>query len=459
MTEKKKKLIFVSIIILVIILMFFLNIKTLLILDDFAYHYKFCRIPTDETKFIQNPLEIFESMAIHWKIWGGRVVTHFLLQLCFFIGDRFFDIINSFMFALFGYLIYKHVHNKKEVNIPFIIFIYTISFLLIPDPSSSVMWKSGSANYLWSTNLLLIMSLIYKKHFDDEKEIKNTTLNTILIPIYGLIVGCTNENTPCALIVLEILYTIAYKKKYKKIPKWAIITIITTLIGYIFLLSAPGNYERVTFMLKNDPLGTKVDYSINGIITRIIFLTKKLIMNLYQVIIIVITTGFFINKKKSIKEIIHDNTSEIIFLIFAIISVYSLILSPSYYTRCLFFAFTYLLIVISINIIKLLRNNKYVFNIIIISLTVITTINYGFEYYYIDKDYKSHKKQYEYIEYQSKLGNKNIEIEIIDMNVLKGRYNVFPNHLYITSDKNEWLNMWVAKYYNVDSIVGVEKKD
>ena len=81
-------------------LMYILNSKTMLVSDDFPYHFVFSREPSADTKFITNPIEIFGSMATHWRIWGGRVSVHYLLQFAFMFGTNFFNIVNSAMFVL-----------------------------------------------------------------------------------------------------------------------------------------------------------------------------------------------------------------------------------------------------------------------------------------------------------------------------------------------------------------------
>ena len=172
MNYNKRKVIFFIVIIITFIGIFILNSKTHLVVDDYAYHFTFSRMPNEQTKRITNPIQIIPSMANHWKTWGGRVVVHSLLQFSFMIGIPFFNIINSIIFILLGYLIYKHVNSKIKYNYLILIFIYSMIFLFSPSPATTLMWKSGSANYLWTTFLVLCMSLIYKKHYDDKNNIK-----------------------------------------------------------------------------------------------------------------------------------------------------------------------------------------------------------------------------------------------------------------------------------------------
>lgn len=78
-------------------------------------------------------------MVNHWKTWVGRIVIHFLLQFTFMIGIPFFNIINSIMFILLGYLIYKHVNPKEKYNFFILIIIYSMIFIFAPSPATTLM--------------------------------------------------------------------------------------------------------------------------------------------------------------------------------------------------------------------------------------------------------------------------------------------------------------------------------
>lgn len=174
MNNKKKKTIMILILIIVFIGIYILNNKTLLVSDDYPYQFIFTgRYPNNNTQLISNPLQIFLSMKNHWLLWGGRVSVHYFLQFAFMLGIPFFNILNSFMFVLLGWLIYKHINNTKEIKISLLLLIYSLIFLFIPQPGSIIMWKSGSANYLWASVFILFMTLIYKKHYDNSKNIKD----------------------------------------------------------------------------------------------------------------------------------------------------------------------------------------------------------------------------------------------------------------------------------------------
>ena len=452
MKLNRNKIIALVICTLVFIFMLILNNNTTLVTDDFIYQFVFTnRYPQNNTKLITNFFELFISMSNHWRLWGGRVVVHFLLQFSFIIGIWFFNTINSLMFVMLGLLIYKHIINdKKEINILLLLLIYTAIFIFVPQPGATILWKSGSANYLWSSVLILFLTLKYKNnflHFDQNDNI----VKIILYFIYGIIVGCCNENAGCALIVCILLFIICNKIKNSTIPNWMIFNFIGTVLGYIFLLVSPGNFIRANQMYAS------VDYSFTSLIEYFFKITRLSYQYLHIIIIAtVITFVFVFNPIKNLKEFIKKYGLQFIFIVFAFISIYSLIISPAYPERCWMFAFDYLVIVIGININILINNNKNkvfykkIFIIVTIILLFESISIYNEAYYDIlsTKDcIEDHQRQ---IQEQIKEGKKDVVVHSIPESV--GKYNSFTYNGYLTYNSDSWTNRWIAKYYGADSI-------
>ena len=452
MKNRYKLAILILVILTLFVFMLVLNYNTALVSDDYIYQFVFeNRMPTTQTKRLSNIFELFPSMANHWRLWGGRVTVHFLLQLCFLIGINFFNIINSIMFIILGYLIYKHINNTKEIKLTTLISIYATIFLFTPQPGATLLWKSGSANYMWASVLFLCMTLIYKKHFDNKNNIKNTTSNLILLLLFGLFIGCTSENGGIALIITLILFIITYKIKYNKIPYWAYSGLIGTIISYILLLISPGNYIRANEMYPG------VEYKFNNLIEytlKITYLSYEYIGLI--IITAIITTIIVINKQKLIKEYIEKYSIQIIFLLFSTISIYSLILSPAYPERSWMFSFIYLIVVIYYNIehLKELKQYSTLSNKISISLMIILSFISIRTYYLANNDLITTKRiADDHIEIiKEEINDGNLDVVVHTFPYATGKYNAFMANGYLTSNEKSWTNQWVAKYYGLNSI-------
>ena len=368
--KKKLNILFLCLtMISVFIFLYVFNRNTALITDDYAYQFVFeNRVPTSSTRYLSSVLDLFVSMANHWRLWGGRVVVHFLLQFSFLIGIRFFDIVNSLMFVLLGYLVYKHINDSKKINVPLLIIVYAILFLFIPQPGATIFWKSGSANYLWSAVIMLLMTLYLKKKYDNKPK-KHNIFSIILLFICGLIVGNLNENSGCALIVMMLFYIAFYNMKYDKIPKWCFSLMLGLIFGYLFLIASPGNYIRA------DEMYPGVRYGFFDLIEYILKITRYTYDYMSIIFItLIITSTMVLNKKEKFKEYIIKYGNQILYIIFILISIYSLVLSPATPERCWTFPFVYAVITIGINIKQILENkkySKYLHNVTIISMLVL----------------------------------------------------------------------------------------
>ena len=442
----------VLVLLIVFLLMYLLNINTEFVTDDYIYQFVFeNRMPSSSTRWLSNPLDLFVSMANHWRLWGGRVTVHFLLQFAFLLGRNFFDIFNSLMFVILGLLIYFHINNTKKIKIPLLVVIYAVIFLLVPQPGATIIWKSGSANYLWSSVFILGLTLILKKAYENEFFFKDSIKNRLIIFIYGLFIGCANENTGCALIVSVVLFTIFYRIKYKKIPQWCLCLLSSLSISYIFLLVAPGNYIRGEEMYPN------ISYDFFSLIEYTLKITK--LTDKYIGIILYTSVISFIlsfTKKKNISEFIKEYGMQLIFFSFAFISVYSLVLSPAYPERCWIFAFIFLLINIGMNI-NYFENGKY--SILVKKFSIILMIILSFKSISNFSDaYKDIKDTRYCINDHVNQINKQLNKGIKDVSVknypsANNKYNAFNYNGYLTYDSSSWTNSWIAKYYGVSSII------
>ena len=72
----------------------------------------------------------------------------------------------------------------------------------------------------------------------------------------------------------------------------------------------------------------------------------------------------------------------------------------------------------------------------------------------IVKTYNSINTQISTINTEKESGN--LDIEIKNIPKAQSEYNAFRGSRYVSDDKESWLNKWMAKYYGVNSIVGVD---
>lgn len=214
--------------------------------DDFRYRFIYDTPgnPLPTTKKISSFWDVIISMINHWKLCNGRVVAHGLLQMVMPFGKLFFRIFNSLVYVSLGFLIYKHSVYGKKSNLSLLVLVYIGMWFFLPQFGLSVMWASGAANYLWCAAIMLSFMLPYRMYAANGADsVKDSWKSAVLMGLFGLFAGCTNENTGGGVVLICTLFILFYKIKGFKIPKWSWIGVITAVCGVVLLLAAPGNYR------------------------------------------------------------------------------------------------------------------------------------------------------------------------------------------------------------------------
>ena len=154
--------------------------------------------------------------------------------------------------------------------------------------------------------------------------------------ILGILAGWTNENTAFGLIIIILGFLIKEKYEKKKIGKDKIMGLIGTIIGFIIMIAAPGNYIRSEYFIDNDPLIIKL-------IKRTLNITSASINYLLPLIILlIIFITINIYKKKKF------NIPMLIFIIGSFFTIYAMCLSPFFPPRAYFGTIVFAIIVNSL---------------------------------------------------------------------------------------------------------------
>lgn len=130
--------------------------------DDYKYFFIFY---TDER--VASLGDIVTSMVAHWYSWGGRVMAHTLVQLFLWLPKVIFNVANAAMYVWFVYLIYVFVQPKcKTISLSLLFAILAVLWLWTPTFGETILWLTGSCNYLWGCTLMLAWLSCFKRALD-----------------------------------------------------------------------------------------------------------------------------------------------------------------------------------------------------------------------------------------------------------------------------------------------------
>ncbi len=424
-----KKQITIVIFSVIFIFMFVLNFLTPLIADDFSYSF-------GADGRIKNLYDIYNKQVDHYFTWGGRTVAHTIAQIFLLFPKIIFSIANTFAYVLLIYLIYRIARGKSEDKPILVIAINLLLWFVLPVFGQTCLWLIGSCNYLWTTDIILIFILKYMEN----KPTKRKILSMILMFLLGIIAGWTNENTAVGAIFIVVASLFFMKKSKVKLEKWHISGAVGIVIGFILLIVAPGNYARNELFVDNTSVIVKWIYRAVNYSISFVDILKPLI--LFTIILVTINIYY---KKKIEKNVI-------VYLIAAVLTVYSMLLSPTFPERAWFGVIIYAIIADMYLLYNVDKLNK-VYTYIIADVVLVFLTLYCGQYLNTALGIKELKSTWNsrinYIESEKANNNFNVKVERY---VTLDKHN--PNYKLedIAADEGTWPNNDIAKFFGIQEI-------
>ena len=218
---------------LVCAILYTLNLHTPLQMDDYDYSFSWAT-----GKRLHSLADVFASQVAHYRLWGGRSVTHFLTQLFLLLGKPIFNVANA---ALYGLLLLEiGVLSGRRSGIALAVS-HLALFFGIPFFGTVFLWLDGACNYLWGTALALLPLLISARNEQRPMPFSPAALGLILLCFFA---GWTNENTALGILGGRAAWLIARRRRGEPLMRWEWVSLAAQGLGVALLLLAPGNAAR-----------------------------------------------------------------------------------------------------------------------------------------------------------------------------------------------------------------------
>ncbi|NDV94134.1 hypothetical protein D0T84_04270 [Dysgonomonas sp. 521] len=310
-------------------MIYILNYIYPLFLDDWTYNFVFM-----ENERVSSLSDILVSQYNHYFTWGGRTVVHIICQALLLLDFFWICVLNAAAYVALLYVMYSIANKNNKVN-PFVFFLcHVCVWFLQLAFCQTVLWKTGSANYLWGMLIVLLFMYPYYIYFRN-REYSNGVLKVILFFIIGIIAGWTNENIGLALIFYILACLFLYRREKMKLPGWAISGLIGAILGCGAMLLAPGNYERLASVEQmvaeqgGTMLGTYL-FNLKNLLKYSALTVLPLLMAYIAGLII------YKRQKQDNKERDMVIKSSLLFLATAFIALFALMASPASEKRAMF---------------------------------------------------------------------------------------------------------------------------
>lgn len=218
----------------IFLLMLFCNHETDLVADD----YRYCFSYADGSR-ISSVDQIFPSMAAHRSSMNGRVLAHFLVQLFLLLPKTLFDPVNALFFTLLVWLIYRLAVWDGETRNLLLLTVFGCLWLFQPDFGQVFLWLTGSVNYLWcGVFCLLWLRPWAKRYLTGEAPARPWR---ILYIAASFAMGAYSENSTVALVAMSLLFLLLLSLGEKRRPElWLLWSLASMLAGFFYMMLAPA---------------------------------------------------------------------------------------------------------------------------------------------------------------------------------------------------------------------------
>jgi len=418
-------------------------------MDDWGYSFVH---GTD--KRVETLSDIFISQYEHYFSWGGRSVVHVIAQTLLFIKRDYSIILNTSVFLLYIWLIYKFANRNKSTNAGLFIFIFTLTFLIQRVFFITFIWLTGSANYLWGTTIVLIFLYTYYSYFMDEnKTDKEVWIKRVLFLCAGIIAGWCNENT--SVCIFAILFGLCWllKKNNRKIPGWYIAGIAGVLIGFFMMIKAPGNYVRYEVVMQNESI--KDDLLAHVLYVRIPAMLRLYLQTLLLPLLGWVLLYLFQSKRKSHRVEIQFG---LLLILAAHIGFLSMVAAPffSKSAACSLITLEIIAIAIMYNITELNRQKLKFINktTVLISLSILFIAYYSWRLKHTLFLHNEFKKRELLLTEQKNSHIK--DVTFFSAITMPSEFRFTD----ISTDSTHWVNRLYATYNEINSVklISEEKK-
>ena len=196
---------------------------------------------TDDSWFMKVHMKHSLFGFLHWRynFWSARMFPEAMLYLIFMVPlfvHHFFSACAWFLYSYSLVRIFNGTVSRKNFLVAFL----SLGLMDICVMKNSLFWVTGAVNYLWPLGLGLFSLIPYADNFFRDKK---STIWPYIIP--AIVFSFSNEQLLVCVIGVVLIYHIAIFFKKKKENYFLFIPTTLFLSGLIFMLSAPGNTQRM----------------------------------------------------------------------------------------------------------------------------------------------------------------------------------------------------------------------
>lgn len=452
-TRKQSRYFFMAAVFFAFLAILIFNIFTPYMTDDLSYKTTVLQADTF--------FELLKQEYEQYMTWTGRSVGHIILR-CFLSGSKaVFNLANSIVFVLLTLLMYWNIDHKKKYDVAVFLLINFLLWLFGVMFCQTVLWETGACNYLWGSTIIMLHITLYRWRLkkSEQGSGKEELLWSIILFLTGILAGWCNENTSGGGILFVILligeYLFLCKKGEAKKPKpWMLTGLGGQLIGFLFMIAAPGNRIRAQFMEEEHS-------GIFAIVSRFQKITLAIEDNFFLLLIFVISAIVIIYLQEgSWKEFIKKHVMVAVWFLVFLATCYALILTAEPMPRVYFGAGVFLTIAVVQGYVDI-NDREFCFKALKSCILSILALVMFFTYMdsgaNMIRIYREYHERETYLEKMAAAGEEEVVVPMLRPGFETEYSDGYQSDL--TGDPEYWINDAYEKFYGIEKIIAVPREN
>ena len=211
---------------------FAMNVYTTLKEDDLAYS-----LIEGEWTHMRSLADFFRSHYCHYLTVNGRSSDIVSQICCGLLGKPVFNVLNTLVFGLMLHLLSLLCTGRRSIMV--VAMFLAFFGCCFPIPGETMLWLSGSCNYMWAVTLSLLV-VYYLLHHRNGRV---GWVKGVLLMLFAIIAGSFNEATSLGFFAGLVLY---YLFNRDKIDRTVVLVLLGYLLGIMIIAVCPATWNRAS---------------------------------------------------------------------------------------------------------------------------------------------------------------------------------------------------------------------
>ena len=451
MSEGRRKRLFGLTVLVNFIMVFIYEYLTPYLSDDIIYGDVVARADSFADLFVQEYYHYLEHI--------GRSIAHILLRIFLYADNKLvYDVAAAVVFIVITILIYLNVDHRKAYDIRLYAAIAVMLWLFDPTIGNSVFWMDGACNYMFTGCIVMGFITLFRKLVRQEKAGSPGLI--IGMFFFGLAAGWCNENTSGGVILFILIMMFAKwreKKSFAGIRLWMVTGLIGTMIGFVIMLSSPGNFSRAA-------AAEEAHTGLLALMARFLKITLNIkegyLILIFAFIVIAITIAY---RTRNREDFIDKTRGMMLFGFLFLATCYALIMVPESQLRTYYGAGLFLMTAVASGF-AWISNKGYEEALAqAMATSLVTILGVFLIFNYVEEGANLARIKREFDERDAYLTEMSAEgVTDVTAPMLRPLWDTRYSAAYsmdITEDPLNWLNLAYAEHYGFNSVSGVEREN